>query len=144
MTLEIIKTLSILYAFDPSLAVAIARTESGLNTQAIGMHGEVGLFQVKPSTAKYVADIKDAASLHDPWVNTFAAMQYLTYLQAKCPKPYQVLTCYNMGPSKGKVKIPENKEYVKKVLFFQKMEKRKACHAKPSFNNKFKFFFYVV
>jgi soluble lytic murein transglycosylase-like protein len=46
----------------PDLAVAVARRESGLNPNVRdGAFGEVGLFQVKPSTA---ADL-GVSNLHD-------------------------------------------------------------------------------
>ncbi len=59
---------------------AMARQESGLNPNAVGKNGEIGLIQVKPSTARDpgfgVAGV-DPATLSDPKSNTMFGAQYL-------------------------------------------------------------------
>ena len=59
---------------------AIARQESGLNPNAVGKNGEIGLIQVKPSTAQNpgfgLAGV-DPATLRDPSANAMFGAQYL-------------------------------------------------------------------
>lgn len=67
--------------------VAQAKQESGMNPDAVGSAGEIGLHQIKPSTAAnpgYGLKGIDPATLKDPAVNVnFAA----DYLKAKAGNP---------------------------------------------------------
>ncbi len=59
---------------------AMARQESGLNPNAVGKNGEVGLIQVKPSTARdpgYGVAGVDPETLKDPKANALFGAQYL-------------------------------------------------------------------
>lgn len=96
---------------DPYLAVAIARTESSLNPNAIGKHGEIGLFQLRPE----YHDIKHASA------NTRIkiAMKYLAYLKTRCYSKYgnAWFICYNTGPNRSHViQDPEMFPYYTKVI----------------------------
>jgi hypothetical protein len=46
--LTLITVMSLEAGIDPNLAIAVAKTESGLNPVAVGTIGEIGLFQVRP------------------------------------------------------------------------------------------------
>lgn len=67
--------------------IAQAKQESGMNPNAVGSAGEIGLHQIKPSTAEqpgYGLKGIDPATLKDPAVNiNFAA----DYLKAKAGNP---------------------------------------------------------
>lgn len=59
---------------------ALARQESGLNPNAVGKAGEVGLIQIKPSTAQdpgYGIAGVDPKTLSDPKTNLMFGAQYL-------------------------------------------------------------------
>jgi soluble lytic murein transglycosylase-like protein len=45
--------------FDPVLVLAIIKTESSFNPLAIGGVGEIGLMQIRPETAEWIAKKKD-------------------------------------------------------------------------------------
>lgn len=102
---------------DTALILAIAHQESRFRTNAVSPRGAVGLMQVMPSTAKYLAGItlettyasaSDATpparigtNLKDPHTNIRLGQKYLHYLQEQ---PYigsnlvYLLAAYNAGP----------------------------------------------
>lgn len=126
--LHIILTLAQLYDVTEAEALAVARVESNYQMNVVGTHGEIGMFQIKPSTAQLPRE-----DLLKPWVNTAAALEYLEHLKRICKAPHQHFLCYNMGPTKGKYKSTQKSEYVKRVVFYKNIEKKGRCYAKPSF-----------
>lgn len=95
----------------PKLVWAIAMTESSLNPNAIGQHGEIGLFQLRPEyhNVKY-GDYKH---------NTNIAVKYLLYVKRRCHAKYKDawFICYNTGPNRSyTIKDPKKFNYYKKVM----------------------------
>ena len=102
---------------DTALILAIAHQESRFRTDAISPRGAVGLMQLMPSTAEYMAGITLETSyasatgatpatrigkhLKDPHTNILMGQKYLHYLQEQ---PYignnlvYLLAAYNAGP----------------------------------------------
>lgn len=96
---------------DHCLALAQAQTESDFRPDAVGAAGEIGLYQIMPSTAgifepmlgklrkpslrKYERDLGDLAN---PVVSTRFAMAYLRDILARKPNMRDALTEYNGGP----------------------------------------------
>jgi soluble lytic murein transglycosylase-like protein len=64
-----------------SLAHAIVRIESNYRPLARGMHGEVGLMQIKPSTARLMGYTGSISDLYDPETNIRYGMKYLAEAQ---------------------------------------------------------------
>jgi hypothetical protein len=106
---------------DPRLAIALAYRESGLNPQAKGSKGEVGLMQVMPATAKGLGFTPD--ELADPSKNIEIG---LTYLKRGLDKfggdPVLAVAGYNAGLDHPYFTDPENKplpastkEYIKGI-----------------------------
>lgn len=95
---------SVKYKLDPVFVLAIIKTESKFNPVALGRHGEIGLMQIKPSTAQWMAEKiglewKGADSLKDPATNIQISLAYMNYLRTKFPqKPTRYVAAYNMGP----------------------------------------------
>jgi hypothetical protein len=83
------------YGVPASLALAVAQKESGMNPNAVGSAGEIGLFQVKPSTAAQWG----ITNLYDPEANTQAGLSYLSQLYAEFGDWNLALEAYNGGPS---------------------------------------------
>jgi hypothetical protein len=77
------------------LALAVAQKESGMNPAAVGSAGEIGLFQVKPSTAAQFG----ITDLSDPTQNTQAGLSYLSQLYGQFGDWNLALEAYNGGPS---------------------------------------------
>jgi len=124
---------------DPFLVAGVIRTESKFNTQARSPKGAVGLMQMMPETAKWVAEQMeeydfDISELENPEVNIPMGTWYLSSLK----KEFQgnevlLLAAYNGG--RGNVKqwmgrynwnmsfadveqipFPETRAYVYRVL----------------------------
>ncbi len=65
------------------LAHAVIRVESNYNARARGRHGEIGLMQIKPATARGLGFRGKASALYDPATNLEWGMRYLAGAQAR-------------------------------------------------------------
>ena len=89
--------------FDPVFLIAIMKTESKFDTEAIGSHGEIGLMQIKPSTAewickKYGLKWKGKEALKDPSYNLQVGAYYFTYLRKSLKQQSKkYINAYNTG-----------------------------------------------
>jgi soluble lytic murein transglycosylase-like protein len=97
---------------DHCLALAQAEVESEFKHDAVGSAGEIGLFQVMPSTAalfekslgKFRRPVmvknvpRELGDLADPIISTKFAMAYLRDILARKPNVRDALTEYNGGP----------------------------------------------
>lgn len=97
---------------DHCLVLAQAEVESAFRHDAVGAHGEIGLFQLLPSTAAIFEPSlgrfrrpvlargqRDLGDLADPTVSTRYAMAYLRDILARKPNLRDALTEYNGGPA---------------------------------------------
>ncbi len=93
------------YKFDPAFVLSLIDKESTFNPRAKSFVGAVGLMQLLPSTAKYIAERIDfdgyrrASDLRNPFVNLTLGVAYLSYLRGRFPASQQFLAAYNMGPT---------------------------------------------
>lgn len=100
---RVILTQSQLYSFDPLFVMAVIETESSFNPATTGPFGEIGLMQLKPDTAKWIAKKygirwKGVRSLTDPLVNISIGTAYLDYLRGRFDFQSRLyLAAYNMG-----------------------------------------------
>ncbi len=91
------------YGFDPIFLMAVIENESSFNPEVVGGHGEIGLMQLTPETAKWVAEMYDlpwkgVKSLKNPRTNIELGSAYLAYLREKFDFHSQLyLAAYNMG-----------------------------------------------
>jgi soluble lytic murein transglycosylase-like protein len=93
---------------DPDIAVAIGTVESGINPQAVGGMGEIGVFQLRP---EYHPVIKGNYR-H----NILVGVAYLAEVKAKCAKFGDAwFVCFNYGPY-NKLKRPHETVYYKRVM----------------------------
>ena len=96
---------------DHCLALAQAEVESEFRHDAVGSAGEIGLFQILPTTAAIfepnlgkfrrpvLAGKRDLGELADPLVSTKFAMAYLRDILTRKPNLKDALTEYNGGPA---------------------------------------------
>jgi soluble lytic murein transglycosylase-like protein len=97
---------------DHCLALAQAEVESEFRHDAVGAAGEIGLFQILPTTAalfepqlgpfrrpRLARPQRDLGDLADPVVSTRFAMAYLRDIMTRKPTIREALTEYNGGPS---------------------------------------------
>ncbi len=84
------------YRFDPLLVVALIHTESRFRPNARGRFGEVGLVQIKPSTARWITHRHITRNqLFDPRLNIHVGLMYLSHLRSEAGHLY--LSAYNRG-----------------------------------------------
>lgn len=116
------------YDVDPFLVLAVIQIESRFSPKAVSNRGAVGLMQVMPATAKYVAKksgitLQSSKSLYDPFLNVRLGIYYLYMLNNRFSSVERVLTAYNFGPNRSILGIRNLErrppDYVKKVLSFK-------------------------
>lgn len=125
------------YSVDKVLVYSIINTESSFNVNATSTKGAMGLMQIMPATAVFIAEQLnienfDTKSLYQPETNIQFGTFYLNYLSQKFENVDAVICSYNAGEtivrrwlsdanysSDGKTldKIPysETANYLKKV-----------------------------
>ena len=97
---------------DHCLVLAQAEVESDFKHDAVGAAGEIGIFQIKPSTAALLepiagkfkrpvitATVRDLGDLADPAISARFAMAYLRDIMLRKPSVKDALTEYNGGPN---------------------------------------------
>jgi soluble lytic murein transglycosylase len=115
------------YEIDPSLVLAIIQVESNFSPTAVSDKGAIGLMQVMPSTADYLAEklgisISGKKELHDPFLNVRLGIYYISLLEGRFDNVEDALFAYYYGPSRFESyryvgrKLPK---YVRKVLSFK-------------------------
>jgi soluble lytic murein transglycosylase len=111
--------------FDPAFVMAIIKTESNFNPLAIGGVGEIGLMQIRPETAAWIANKEKIKwngpkTLKDPVQNVKIGVAYMAFLRDLFEgKAYKYLSAYNMGPNKLKKLIGNDsmpRKYSTKVM----------------------------
>jgi soluble lytic murein transglycosylase-like protein len=103
------------YGVPVSLAHAVITVESNYRPNVRGSAGEIGLMQIKPSTARYMGYTGSAKGLFDPEINIKFGMKYL----AKAHRLGGGTTCgtilkYNAGHAAKRMN-PVSKAYCGKV-----------------------------
>ncbi len=117
------------YKMDPLFLMAVIQQESKFNPIALGRHGEIGLMQLKPTTAQWILRKefgeapsldKVASMLRDPAQNIMMGALYLNHLRSRFPNSGKhYLSAYNMGAAKLRAKLKSGeqpREYSTKVL----------------------------
>ena len=113
------------YSLPPEMIMAVIRTESAFDANALSNKGAVGLMQILPSTAQEIAqelrmDWRGDDLLRDPGANIEMGTYYLTKLIAQFNNVAVALTAYNHGPGRvselndAKAELPMG--YAEKVL----------------------------
>ncbi|MER3447556.1 MAG: hypothetical protein C4291_12300 [Candidatus Dadabacteria bacterium] len=113
------------YGLDPFLILAVIKVESEFSPKAISPTGAIGLMQITPETAEFIAgelgvSIDGAKSLYNPLINVRFGIYYISFLINRFKTVEWALAAYNAGPNSfsntqenfGK-RLPV---YVKKVI----------------------------
>jgi soluble lytic murein transglycosylase-like protein len=111
------------HGMDPFFLLAVIKTESHFNVQARGSHGEIGLMQIRPQTAAWLAPQAGLSSkfdLEDPSVNIRIGATYFAYLRLKFQgHANRYVGAYNMGVKNVRRLVASNIEptiYAGKVI----------------------------
>ena len=113
------------HGFDPLFVMSVIAGESSFNPAAKGPFGEIGLMQLRPETAKWIAEkfnipFKGITTLKNPIMNIRIGTAYLSYLRKKWNSHAQLyLAAYNMGPRNVKRALNKQvwpKDYPRHVM----------------------------
>ena len=114
------------HKMDPLFLMALIQHESRFNPIVVGSHGEIGLMQIKPETARWLlgdsdlSDQKIKKMLRNPETNIAIGTSYIARLRLRYQgKSDLYISAYNMGPTNVNRRLAEGvrpKVYVKKVL----------------------------
>lgn len=113
------------YNMDPVFVLAVIKTESKFNPLAVGRFGEIGLMQIKPDTAEWIAKKFDIPwqgkkTLENPSANIRIGLAYMNYLRNSFKgKAQKYVSAYNMGPRNVRRLIANNvnpEEYNSRVM----------------------------
>ncbi len=90
------------HEMDPLFLMAVAAHESKFKPKARGLHGEIGLLQILPSTAAEIAPhagvSKELLNLEDPCVNIRIGATYFAQLRKRFNSHgTRYVSAYNMG-----------------------------------------------
>lgn len=117
------------YGFTPGFILGLIHVESAFDPKIESFAGAVGLMQVKPSTAKPVAEKlnlpwKGKKTLENPHHNLQIGFEYLHQLRKRLPLRKQYVTAYNWGPTRIQRFVEKRRklplDYYKKVIRFGK------------------------
>jgi soluble lytic murein transglycosylase-like protein len=104
------------YNVPVALANAVIRVESNYNPNARGSHGEIGLMQIKPATARMMGYTGSAKGLFDPETNIKYGMKYLAAAHdLGGGETCNTILKYNAGHGATRMN-PVSKSYCGKVL----------------------------
>ncbi len=122
---DVVITESKKYQLDPVFVLAVIQTESKFNPLVRGRHGEIGLMQVKPDTAQWLAKkygipYLNEHSLENPATNIRLGLAYMNFLRKTFKgEARNYVSAYNMGPTNVRKLASQNiqpQEYSSKVL----------------------------
>ena len=116
------------YGLDPFLILAVIEIESEFSPKAVSHKGAIGLMQIMPETAEFIAgelgsSFDRTESLYNPFVNVRFGIYYISFLINRFKSIEWALVAYHVGPNSslttqedfGK-RLPD---YVKKVISFK-------------------------
>ena len=106
------------YSIPPALLLAIIHAESSFNPRAVSHKGAVGLMQLMPSTARWMAPGVSREQLFNPALNIEIGARYLRYLANRYNgDARKILVAWNAGPGRlDKGHIPrETRVFVRRV-----------------------------
>lgn len=115
------------YQFDPVFLLSVIQNESKFDPNRLGSLDEIGLMQIRPSTAKWITEkfdlkFKGDASLHDPIENIKIGAAYMNYLRNRFDSHAQLyISAYNMGKRNVDHALKNNvwpKDYANAVMRF--------------------------
>jgi soluble lytic murein transglycosylase len=124
ITNQIIKS-SLEHKLDPVFLISVIQTESSFNPSAKGTSGEIGLMQLLPKTAAWIAKKNNLKwigphQLKDPIKNIQIGATYLSYLRNKFESHARLyISAYNMGPRNVKKALKKSiwpKDYARRIM----------------------------
>jgi len=109
------------YSIPPALIFAVIHAESNFDPHAVSPKGAVGLMQLMPATARWLAPGTSRNHLFDPAFNIDLGARYLRYLANRYHGDAEnILAAWNAGPGRfDRGHIPrETRVFVRRVHGF--------------------------
>lgn len=132
------------FGLEKELVYSIIKVESDYKKDAVSKSGALGLMQILPSTARWIAkelgEEYSKENMFDPKVNIRFGCFYLRYLFNKFEKQEIVICAYNAGEGKvfdwvengalnrNKIDYEETKNYLVKVEKYYNIYKNKLIN----------------
>lgn len=107
------------HGIDPAIMKSLMAKESQGDPNAVSSAGAVGLLQIKPETAREIANDPtiSAEDLKDPELNIELGTKYFAKMLAeKNGNLEDALGAYNQGPNAHWQSIPESQDYVASIM----------------------------
>lgn len=113
------------YELDPVFVAAVIQSESSFNPLARGDAGEIGMMQILPGTAEWIAKKyqlpwKGNKTLLDPVMNIRIGTAYIDFLRSRFDSHSRLyLSAYNMGPKnvdRARLKHIWPRDYASRVM----------------------------
>ncbi len=136
------------YEVDPILIASVIKSESGFDANAVSSKGAVGLMQLLPTTAEYLAKKMNYGDydLYDISDNINLGSYYLSLLIDEFGDERLALCAYNAGPGNVKSWLSDSKyssdgENLEVIPFSETENYVKKCEqAKKYYNSKRSYF----
>jgi soluble lytic murein transglycosylase-like protein len=129
------------YNISPVLVLSLIDVESRFRSAALSPKGAMGLMQVMPATAEFLAtkdgdlNWRGPDDLNNPKVNIEYGLRYMKKLSARFKSPEHVITAYNIGPSALARKLKNGEvvslDYYQKVMEAMQGYKASAKNSAP-------------
>lgn len=128
--ISIIKTYCNEFNVEEDLVLSMIKAESNFDVNAISYVGAVGLMQLMPATASFIAEKigfhNDEINLYDAETNILLGVAYISYLQNKFENQDALICAYNAGEGEvatwlnergelKEIKFEETQNYLNKV-----------------------------
>jgi hypothetical protein len=127
------------YGLDPLLILAMIQIESRFDPIAVSHRGAIGLMQVMPETAEFVAEelgvpINGIESLYNPFINVRLGIYYLSLLINRFQSIEEALIAYNLGPNRLAIRSAKEElpSYVRRVLNLKNFLENQRVNIKES------------
>jgi len=131
---DIITMASETHNIEPSLIYAVILSESGFDRYAVSSAGAMGLMQIMPSTAEYIARERgiefSEEMLFDPAINIDFGTYYLARMFRRFGNQKEALAAYNAGEGNvsawrasdlDRIPFRETRDYVRRVTFARRI-----------------------
>lgn len=140
---QLVEKYSAEYGLEKELVLAVIKAESDFNEKAVSKSGALGLMQIIPRTAKWIAtefnELYEKQKMFEPETNIKYGCFYLNYLFNKFERQDVVICAYNAGEGvvrdwldengnliKEKISYDETRNYLKKVSEYYEIYKNVA------------------
>lgn len=137
---ELIEKYSAEYNLEKELVFAIVKAESDFDEKAVSKSGALGLMQIIPNTAKWIAsefdELYEKQKLFEPETNIKYGCFYLKYLYDKFEYQDVVICAYNAGESVVRDWLDEDGKLLTEKISYE--ETRKYLNRVSEFYEKYK------